>query len=52
MSDPDIVGVQMSQWPVDELLHLPWHMVSHLTDEEKRSILMRAEQEGIARPHG
>jgi hypothetical protein len=37
-----IAGVPLSQWPTDELMALPWHMVTHLTDEEKRGILDRA----------
>ena len=45
-----IMGVAVSQWPTDELLMLPWHMVAHLTDEEKRGILERAAREGIPRP--
>ena len=45
-----VMGVALSEWPVDELLSLPWHMVAHLTDDEKRSILRRAEQEGVTRP--
>ena len=42
-SDPFILGVRVSQWPLDELLSLPWHMVAHLTAEEKQRILDRAE---------
>lgn len=47
MSDPAIWGVPISQWPVDELLSLPWHAVEHLTAEEKQSIIDRAVAEGI-----
>ena len=41
-SDPEIWGVPMSKWPVDELLSLPWHAVAHLTDDDKRRIVERA----------
>ena len=50
MEETKIMGVPISSWPVDELLYLPWHMVSHLSDEEKRAILLRAEREGVPRP--
>ena len=50
LRDPMILGVRMSQWPTDELLWLPWHAVSHLTDEEKRRILARARREGLIPP--
>lgn len=50
LSDPHIIGVPMSKWPVDELLYLPWSAVAHLTDDEKRRILERAEREGVPRP--
>ena len=41
-SDPLILGVSMSKWPLDELLSLPWHVVAHLTEEEKKRILAKA----------
>ena len=45
-----ILGLPISKWDTEELLYMPWHMVAHLTDDEKRSILKRAEKEGIPRP--
>ena len=47
MKDPKILGVKMSQWPVDELLSLPWHAIAHLTPSNKRTIHERAVREGI-----
>ena len=52
-SDPFILGVRVSQWPLDELLSLPWHMVAHLTEEEKKRILDKAKGSMVERrwPH-
>ena len=46
-SDPEVWGVPISQWPVDELMSLPWHAVAHLTDEEKQRIVDRAVAEEL-----
>lgn len=46
MEETKILGVAISEWPADELLHLPWHAVSHLTEEERRMLVLRAGASG------
>ena len=47
MRDTEILGVKMSEWPVDELLVLPWHAITHLTPSNKRTIRERGVREGF-----
>jgi hypothetical protein len=49
-SKTKIAGVKLADWPIDELLYLPWHMTSHLTDTEKQWILNEAKRRGIPLP--